>query len=229
MAAPSRVTRMTRLTPGESYRRHIQRKKVVALIAGLLLLPVSVVTILSFDRGPMGQAFAEMLGLAIGPGPVAQIIPDAVTEQSPSSGGTEQSPSSGGTATPGFGALDATPTVQMATPTPTPVQPPKPTLRPTSTRQAPLPTAASGSFQSPLPSPLPTATAAPATPSAMSVSAPTQSSSAPTPTGPPPDMLPVTGLRAAPFTGQVIGFVLLAISVMLIAAGLWPQNEGDRR
>jgi len=42
-------------------------------------------------------------------------------------------------------------------------------------------------------------------------------------------MLPVTGLQAIPFPGQAIGLVLLAISLMLIAAGLRPQSDREDR
>ncbi|MGH2592484.1 MAG: hypothetical protein ACRDGG_03130 [Anaerolineae bacterium] len=404
MAAPSRVTRASRLTPDESYRRHVQRKKIIALIAGLVLLPASIFMILSFDRGPMGQAFAEVLGVTIGGGQPARPTPTSAAiaaAQSPTPtacldtvfnglifdaetdallNGVQVSASFGGSAvtspdgeynilvcydpaihdgfslgfekegyesasldvvtigypgisfqvddmglysiqtptpaatacldtvfnglvfdaetnallggvqvTASFGdsvvtspdgeynipvcydtarhdgfsliferdgyesaSLDVVTTgypgisfqvddmglysIQTATPAPTVFQPPRQTPLPTPTptliqppRQTPLPTATPGLFQPPRQTALPTATASPSGSGTPPTSGPPQGSGTPTPTDAPPNTLPVTGLQAIPFPGQAIGFVLLAISVMLITAGLWPQSEGDDR
>jgi len=44
---------------------------------------------------------------------------------------------------------------------------------------------------------------------------------------PAPAMLPVTGSSTATAIGQVIGVVLLAVALMLIAAGLWPIETSE--
>ena len=49
-----------------------------------------------------------------------------------------------------------------------------------------------------------------------------------TPTPVPPTTLPTTGFAAPSVIGQAVGFVLLAMALMLIAAGLWPIKENKR-
>ena len=44
----------------------------------------------------------------------------------------------------------------------------------------------------------------------------------------PPTTLPVTGFATPTVIGQAVGFVLLALAFMLIAAGLWPIKENER-
>ena len=277
MAAPTRTARIIRITPGESYRRHVQRKKVIALIAGLLLLPVSIFMIASFDRGPLGQAVAGVLGyspaglrlqptpttsaVALAPSPTAVACLDTVfngrvvdAETGAPLGDVRVSASFGGSTVTspdgeykitvcydpaihdGFslvferdayesGSLDVVTTgypgidyrisdmglYSIATPAP----PKSPTPRPTRT---------------------PIATSAPpqAGPGAAPTTAPTQPPAQPAPTAAPtmaatPSTLPETGLVSTLFPGQAAGFVLLAVSLILIAAGVWPQSDDRDR
>ncbi len=277
MAAPTRTARIVRITPGESYRRHVQRKKVIALIAGLLLLPVSIFMIASFDRGPLGQAVADALGfspaglrpqptpttsvVALAPSPTAVACLDTVfsgrvvdAETSAPLGDVRVNASFGGSAVTsldgeykiavcydpamhdGFalvferdgyesGSLDVVTTgypgigyriddmglYSIATPTP----PRPPTPRPTR-------------------SPIVTSAPPQAGPGAAPTTAPTQPPAQPAPTAvsataAPPSTLPVTGHAVTPFPGQAIGFVLLAISLMLIAAGVRPERDNRDR
>ncbi len=205
MAAPGRTAPVTRPTPGELYRRHVQRKKMIALIAGLLLLPVSLILIASFDDGPLGQA-AQSLGLSVGGDQPAQPTSTSAV------------------------------IVQAQSPTPTPFQPPRQTPLPTPTptlfqppRQTPLPTPTPTLFQPLRQTPRPTSAASGAGLGGTPTVAPTQRPSGLAPTGAPvstpPGTLPVTGMPATALPGQAIGIVLLAISLILIAAGLWPVDE----
>jgi hypothetical protein len=50
----------------------------------------------------------------------------------------------------------------------------------------------------------------------------------PTPTPVAPTTLPVTGFATPTVTGPMVGFVLLAMAFMLIAAGLWPIKDNER-
>jgi hypothetical protein len=97
-------------------------------------------------------------------------------------------------------------------------------------RQTPLPTPVPTLFQPPRQTPLPTPAAA--GPDTVPTAAPTRTSGGPAPTAAataaPPKTLPVTGLPSNPFPGQAVGLVLLAISLMLIAAGVWPETGDDR-
>jgi len=120
------------------------------------------------------------------------------------------------------------PQTSQVTATPTLFQPPRQTPLPTASptlfqppRQTPLPTATPTLFQPPRQTPLPTAAESRITPTA----GPTKGSGAPAPTRLPPETLPVTGVFDLAFPGQAIGFVLLAASLMSIAAGLWPQSD----
>jgi hypothetical protein len=267
MAAPARTTRIIRITPGESYRRHVQRKKVIALIAGLLLLPVSIFMIASFDRGPLGQAVAGALGfspaglrpqpapttsvVALAPSPTAVACLDTVfngrvvdAETGAPLGDVRVSASFGGgalTSTDGeykiavcydpaihdgfslvferagyeSGSLDVVTTgypglgyriddmglYSIATPAPPEPPTPRPPRSPTATSAPP---AGPGAAPTTAPAATPTTAATPST-------------------------LPETGLTMPPFPGQAIGFVLLAISLMLIAAGLWPERGNGGR
>lgn len=394
MAAPGRVMRAPRLTPGESYQRHIQRKKVIALIAGLLLLPVSLLMIAAYDRGPLGRQVSDVLGISIpvgdrptltptaasvaqGPtatptpvacrdttinglvsdaetgallngvkvtasfGAAAETSPDGeynipicydpvihdgfslvferdgyesasldleiadfpgVVYQAPDVGlysiqtptpcldttfigsvvdgdtgaplnGVKVSASFGATAETssdgeykflvcydpkvhdGFslvfekdgyesGSLDVATnaypglsyplsdvqlySILTPTPEPTLLGPPRQTPLPTETptlfqppRQTPLPTATPTLFQPPRQTPRPTTDTSVITVTAVVTTA----AGDPTPTDSPPKTLPETGVFDVAFPGQAIGFVLLAMSLMLIAAGVWPQSE----
>lgn len=271
MAIPERAGRISRLRLDESYRHHLQRKKLTALIAGLLLLPVSIVMILSFDRGPMGQAFSEVVGLATDSQPIAQIASDTCRDAtftghvfdartnkrlsgvdvSTSFGSSAVTSSDGTFAIPvcyddaqhaGFSLIfeqtGYRPTrldvvtggypgenfqvadmglsvIPTATPAPA-VAPPQSTRLPASTvesAQAPRPTAA----------------AQPAAPAATPTEAPLQGAGGPYVGGAPPALLPVTGLQEFGLLGQAIGFVLLAISVVLIVTGLWPGGDDSGR
>jgi hypothetical protein len=125
--------------------------------------------------------------------------------------------------------------LQDSTPVATLFQPPRQTPLPTlmePPRQTPLPTPTPTLFQPPRQTPLPTATGAGASADVTATVEPTRPSgdTAPTPEpgAPPPNTLPVTGLPVAAFPGQAVGFVLLALSLILIAAGVWPQ-AGDLR
>ncbi|HEY4689160.1 MAG TPA: hypothetical protein VIK33_07590 [Anaerolineae bacterium] len=291
MAAPGQVLRGDRLTPGELYRRHVQRKKVVALIAGLLLLPLSLMLIVAYDRGPLGQAVSQFLGFSVSDGQRPGITPTtgAIAQVSPTVGcldtvfnglvadaetgallgGVRVTTSFGArvetspdgeynilvcydpTVHDGFslvfekegyesGSLDVVTSaypgvsfqipdmmlysVQVVTPTPTLFEPP---------RQTPLPTPAPTLFQPPRQTPLPTSAASTGGSNTTPTLAPTPGSGGPAPTDVeptirPPNTLPNTGVPQALFPGQAIGLVLLAISLMLIVAGLWPADETDR-
>jgi len=290
MAAPGRAMRTTRPTPGELHRRHVQRKKVIALIAGLLLLPVSLLLIVSFDRGALGRAVSGALGLPFAgdalsqPEPATLDVAQAPTpapcldtvfnglaldaETGARLGGVRVTASFGASAEtspdggynilvcydpavhdefslvfekegyesasldvvtkgyPGLGfrvADVAMVSLLAETPVPTLFQPP---------RQTPLPTPTATLFQPPRQTPLPTATSLAAGSGAASTPAPTRAAGSPAPTGAataaPPNMLPATGVPETAFPGQAIGFVLLAISLVLIAAGVWPDHKHTR-
>lgn len=290
MAAPGRAMRTTRLTPGEFYRRHVQRKKMIALIAGLLLLPVSLLLIVSFDRGALGRAVSEALGFPFAggalppPEPATVVVAQAPTpapcldtvfngvaldaETDGLLGGVRVTASFGASAetspdgeykilvcydlevhdqfslvfekegyepasldvvTKGYPGLSfrvadvAMASIPAETPVPTLFQPP---------RQTPLPTPTPTLSQPPRQTPLPTATSLAARSGAAATPAPTRAAGSPAPTGTPgaapPSTLPVTGVPEIAFPGQAIGFVLLAISLLLIAAGVWPDPKHTR-
>ncbi|HLF24861.1 MAG TPA: hypothetical protein VJG32_00875 [Anaerolineae bacterium] len=308
MAAPGRALRPNRFGSGELYRRHVQRKKVIALIIGLLLLPVSILMIIAYDRGPLGRSFSQAFGFSIDQGLIVQGTPTApAIAQAPSPtplpptptpcldtvfnglvfdaetevllGGVEVTASFGASAVTspdgeynmlvcydpqihdGFSlafekqgyesaSLDVVTTgypgisfqiedmglysIQTPTATATLFQPPRQTPLPTSTptlfqppRQTPRPTETIGGSQAgPTPSGTVTATAPSAQPSATPTGAATSARGTATPTRP-PEMLPNTGLQISLFPGQAFGFVLLAIALMFITAGLWPMGAED--
>ena len=267
MAAFDRAGRNTRLRPDEAYRRHTQRKKLIALIAGLLLLPVSIIMILLFDRGPMGQAFAEVVGLAAGSDPIAQVAPAACRDTTITGrvfdvrtntrlGDVDVTTSFGSSAITAPDGKYAIPVcyddaqhagfslifeqtgyastrldvvtggypgenfqvadmglalVPTAAPAPHLAQPPQPTPPVAAPELAPTS--------------LPTATALSAAPAATPTGAPALDSSALASGEAAPSLLPVTGLQEFALPGQAIGFVLLAISVLLIVTGLWPGGD----
>ena len=241
MAAPSRVVRVKRVGPDRAYRRHVLRKKVIALIAGLALLPVSILMIAAFDGGPLGRSLVGWLGGSYLSTPLAQITPTIA-------------PIATGTPT---ASQPETPTSTL--PPPTLFQPPRQTPRPTLTatlaqptagtlpaptlfqppRQTPRPTLAATAAQAPgstvvtTPGPstsanVPAATTVPtqAVGAAAPTTPPTQTPGLLAPTTPPPQTLPVTGFQAATIPGQAIGLLLLAVSLILMGAGLWPDG-GD--
>ncbi len=304
MAAPGRALRTARLTPGELYRRHVQRKKMIALIAGLLLLPVSLLLIVSYDRGPLGQAVSQAWGVSIESGQAPQstatlaaiaqaptptacldtvfngLVYDAETDallggvQVEASFGAEVVTSPDGefnilvcydpgvhdgfsliyerddyesasldVVTSGYPGISfrvadmGLHSILSATPVPTLFQPPRQTPLPTPVptlfqppRQTPLPTPVPTLFQPPRQTPLPTPAVSSPDIAPTAVSTRTSGEPAPTAaaTAAPPNTLPETGLPSNPFPGQAVGFVLLAISLMLIAAGVWPESEDGR-
>jgi hypothetical protein len=120
------------------------------------------------------------------------------------------------------------------TPEPTLFEPPRQTPIPTlfqPPRQTPLPTPTPTLFQPPRQTPIATSAlgngAGDLQPTAAATPGSAEPGVTPAPTGAPPNTLPVTGLPISLPAGQTLGFVLLAIALMLIAAGVWPQNQDD--
>jgi hypothetical protein len=225
MAAPGRTVRK-QVPFGESQRRHrvyTRRKKAVMLIAGLLLLPIALLMIVRFDQGRLGDSFARLIGATPASGlvQVAQVTSTAtpVTPEPTLFEPPRQTPLPTETATPAatlFEPPRQTPLpTETATPVPTLFEPP---------RQTPLPTL----FEPPRQTPLPTGSAT-AAPDVVDVTATTEApgstDATATPDGEPPKVLPTTGL-VTELPMQSIGFALLFVSLMLIAAALRRENDG---
>lgn len=229
MAAPGRrfpFGRSNSDIQSDSYRRHAQRKKMVALAAGLLLLPVALVMIARFDQGALGNEVSRLLGAtpASRLGAIAQVTITATPE--PTASATLFQPPS---QTPRPTAVASATSFQTPRPTATASatasNTPVATASATSNGGEATEDADGGTGSDEASGDDSSTDAEAGSGDATDAGSGDESGDAEGSGEEAPAVLPATGMQNATSAGQAIGFVLLAVSLMLIAAGLWPEED----